>query len=57
MTPVFFSLLIVYFQWLADNFTTASIPNPTRNIDSIARCMGDGCITVGYGIVVRVGQR
>jgi len=51
-TPVFFCLLIVYLQWLADSFTTLSLDNPTIKVGPMRKCMGDGCFTIGFGIIV-----
>ena len=56
-TPVFFCLLIVYLQWLADSFTTMSLPNPSRDVGPMNKCRGDGCITIGYGIIVIIFLR
>ena len=53
-TPVFFCLLIVYLQWLTDSYTSLSMPNPTSDVGPMQHCIGEDCITIGYGIIVRI---
>ena len=52
ITPLFFCLLILYLQFLANGVANKSLPNPTVEVDSIAKCFGQGCTTIGYGILV-----
>ncbi len=52
VTPIFFCLLIVYLQWLADGYTSLSMPNPSSEVGPMKHCIGEDCVTVGFGIIV-----
>lgn len=49
--PVLCCLLILWFQYLANSFSSIEIKEFPEETPQISRCKGDGCITVGVGIV------
>jgi hypothetical protein len=54
VTPIFFCLLLVAIQTLVSSFVDSKIiPDPpTTTLPPIPHCVGKGCYTIVYGILV-----
>ena len=53
VAPIFFCLLIVFFQWKSNEWAGQEIYQTTEfGVDRIPHCFGDSdCLTVGYSII------
>ena len=52
ITPIFFTVLLVYLQWIAKSMSSFENKNPgVENVPLIPKCFGEDCITIGYGII------